>query len=230
MIALFAAFLLGAMGSFHCVGMCGPLALSIPIANNSFSSLCTGSLLYNVGRITTYGLLGALIGGIGVTAATFGIQQWLSVILGSVILIILLINKRKLSGSQQFPLYTVIRMQLGKLYNKGTYSSFYLIGVLNGFLPCGLVYIAMTGSVSMHSYLESAAFMMVFGLGTLPLMWSLLFFGNVISLQIRNKIRKLYPYMMGLMACLLIIRGLELGIPYISPVWHEQKIGLNCHE
>ncbi len=230
MIALFAAFLLGTMGSFHCVGMCGPLALSIPIANNSFSFLFTGSLLYNIGRITTYGLLGALIGGIGITAATFGIQQWLSVIFGSVILIVLMLNRRKLSGAQQFLFYTVIRKQLGKLYNKGTNLSFYLIGVLNGFLPCGLVYIAMTGSASMHNYLESATFMMSFGLGTLPLMWSLLFFGNVISLQIRNKIRRLYPYMMGLMACLLIIRGLGLGIPYLSPVWHDHQVVMNCHE
>ncbi len=230
MIALFAAFVLGAMGSFHCVGMCGPLALSLPFANNSFSSLFTGSLLYNVGRITTYGLLGALIGGIGLTAATFGVQQWLSILLGSVILSALLIRKRRLSGTQHFPLYDVIRKQLGKLYNRRTYTSFYFIGVLNGFLPCGLVYIAMAGSASMHSYLQSAAFMMAFGVGTLPLMWSLLFFSNVISIQVRNRIRRFYPYMMGLMACLLIIRGLGLGIPYISPVWHGQENVVSCHE
>lgn len=230
MIALFTAFLLGAMGSFHCVGMCGPLALSLPFADNNVSSIFTGSLLYNAGRITTYAFLGALIGGIGLTASTFGIQQWLSVLFGSVILIILIINKRKITQSNSLPFYNVIRKQLGKLYNKRTNASFYFIGVLNGLLPCGLVYIAMAGSASMHSYLESAAFMMAFGLGTLPLMWSVIFFGNVVNLQIRNKIKSLYPYMMGLMACLLIIRGLGLGIPYVSPVWHQQQNAISCHE
>ncbi len=110
-----------------------------------------------------------------------------------------------------------IRSALGRLFLKKNYRSLFAIGLLNGLLPCGLIYMAIAGAVASADSLKSAFFMASFGLGTLPVMWSVSFFGNYIGLGIRKKIRSAYPVLMMLMACLLILRGLGLGIPYISP-------------
>lgn len=110
-----------------------------------------------------------------------------------------------------------IRAALGQLFFKKNYSSLFSIGLLNGLLPCGLVYMAAAGAVATGDVVNSVLFMAFFGLGTLPVMWSVAFFGNYVSIGLRQKIRKAYPYMMALMACLLILRGLGLGIPYVSP-------------
>lgn len=211
---------MGLLGSFHCVGMCGPLALSLPINSDSFWSKFSGALLYNAGRIVTYSLFGLVFGAIGKSVALFGYQQWLSVILGVLIIVFVILPKRVSSFSgnnyvMQF--FEKIRAALGQLFFKKNNASLFSIGLLNGLLPCGLVYMAAAGAVATGDIANSVIFMAFFGLGTLPVMWSVAFFGNYVSIGIRQKIRKAYPYMMMLMACLLILRGMGLGIPYVSP-------------
>ena len=110
-----------------------------------------------------------------------------------------------------------IRSALGQLFLKKNYQSLFAIGLLNGLLPCGLIYMAVAGAIASADPFKSAFFMASFGLGTLPVMWSVSFFGNYIGIGLRQKIRRAYPVMMALMACLLIVRGLGLGIPYVSP-------------
>lgn len=229
---IIAAFTMGLLGSFHCVGMCGPLALSLPLNNNSFWSKFSGGLLYNAGRIVTYSLFGLVFGIIGKSVALFGFQQWLSIILGVLIIFFVILPKRVISFNKNnfvINYFEKICSSLGKLFFNKNYSSLFSIGLLNGLLPCGLVYMAAAGAVGTGDVVNSIFFMAFFGLGTLPMMWSIAFFGNYVSVGLRQKIRKAYPYMMTLIACLLILRGMALGIPYVSPkVYIEKKVVHNC--
>ena len=223
---------MGLLGSFHCVGMCGPLALSLPLKDDSVWSKFSGGLLYNAGRIVTYSLFGLLFGVIGKSVALFGFQQWLSIILGVLIIFFIILPKRLSSfNNNNFVLnyFGKLRSSLGKLFSQKNYSSLFSIGLLNGLLPCGLVYMAAAGAVATGDIVNSISFMAFFGLGTLPMMWSIAFFGNYVGIGLRQKIRKAYPYMLMLMACLLILRGMGLGIPYVSPkVDMEKKVVHSC--
>lgn len=227
---------MGIIGSFHCVGMCGPLALSLPINNNSFQAKFFGALLYNSGRIITYASFGFIFGLVGKSLVLFGLQQWLSIILGTVILLFVLLPKivpslfKRINFGTRF--FETLRATIGNLFFKKNQSSLFAIGLLNGLLPCGLVYIAIATGVASGSAFSSTIFMASFGLGTLPVMWSIAFFGNYIGMSVRQKIRSVYPYMMMLIACLLILRGMGLGIPYVSPAVNIEKQTVHscCHK
>jgi len=225
------AFMMGMLGSFHCVGMCGPIALSLPLRDDSDWAKFAGALLYNAGRILTYMAFGVLFGLIGKSVAFFGYQQWLSVFLGMVILFFLVIPKRFAAFGRSNLLVkflTKLRGSLGRLFLRKNYSSLFSVGLLNGLLPCGLVYMASAVAVATGEVAKSMLFMAFFGMGTVPMMWSIAFFGNYINLGIRQKIRKAYPYLAMMMACLLILRGMGLGIPYVSPRVIAEKQEINC--
>ena len=216
-----AGMVLGMLGSFHCIGMCGPLALSLPINSENLGVKFSGTLLYNAGRIVTYSIIGLMVGMIGRSFALFGWQQWLSIIMGSLILLYLLLGKRFKNLHLPFPVinryFTRVRQALGDLYMSRKFFSLFLIGLLNGLLPCGLVYMALAGAVASGNMINSAIFMAAFGMGTLPLMWAVAFFGNCLSSRLRMSVRKAYPFVIAMVACLLILRGMGLGIPYVSP-------------
>jgi uncharacterized protein len=225
-------FAMGIAGSVHCMGMCGPLALALPLDRNNLFAKFTGSLLYNAGRVATYSLFGLMAGLVGKSFALFGFQQWLSVTLG--IAIILLVVLPKL-----FPAYfktryagvgffTRLRQAVAGLFFKKNQSALFAIGVLNGLLPCGMVYIAMATAAATGDVQNSVLFMAAFGAGTLPAMWAVAFWGNFIGANIRSTIRKAYPSLMVLMACLLIVRGMTLGIPYLSPKADVVKKEVKC--
>jgi sulfite exporter TauE/SafE len=228
MLQLFlAAFMIGIIGSIHCVGMCGPLALSLPLSSNSFTAKIGGAFIYNAGRIVTYAVFGFIFGLIGQTASLFGFQQWLSISAGLAILLFIILPKN--NKLQQSALkytngfFVKLRLELGRLFTQKNNSSLFVIGLLNGLLPCGLVYMAVAGAIAAGSVGSSILFMAAFGLGTLPVMWMVSFFGNYVGVPLRQKIRRAYPYMMMLMACLLILRGMGLGIPYVSPKMNVEK-------
>lgn len=230
----FAALTLGMMGSFHCIGMCGPLAFSLPLSSTSDFAKFTGTFLYNAGRIVTYSTLGLLFGLAGKSFSLFGFQQGLSIVVGITILIFVFAPKKWLantSHSNMFSTYSYkVRSMLGKLFMKRNYRSLFSIGLLNGLLPCGLIYMAIAGAIASADPYKSAFFMASFGLGTLPVMWSVSFFGNFIGMGLRQKIRSAYPVLMVLMASLLIIRGMGLGIPYVSPAINNNTRDVqNCH-
>ncbi len=219
--------MIGIVGSFHCVGMCGPLALSLPLSNNSFVAKLGGAFIYNAGRIVTYSAFGLIFGLIGQTASLFGFQQWLSIIAGALILLFIILPKKykmqHTASKYTNRFFTKLRSKLGRLFTKKNNSSLFVIGLLNGLLPCGMVYMAVAGAIATGDVSSSILFMAAFGLGTLPIMWSVAFFGNYVGIQLRQKIRRAYPYMMALMACLLILRGMGLGIPYVSPEMNAKK-------
>lgn len=234
MIALITtAIILGALGSAHCIGMCGPIALSLPVVTENHYSKFLGALLYNAGRVLTYACIGLLFGLAGKSFSLFGFQQVLSVSMGVIIILFLIFPPKKNLLTQNKHIasfFADIRNKIGILFTKRNYSSLFMIGLLNGLLPCGLVYLAIAGAVATSDPLKSSVFMASFGLGTLPLMWAIAFFGSFINLHTRKILNKAYPYMMGIMACLLIIRGLGLNIPYISPAHsNETSTVIECH-
>jgi uncharacterized protein len=218
---LLAALSLGFLGSFHCVGMCGPIALALPLSKTSKLARLVGGLIYNFGRILTYSLLGGLFGLLGKTFVIAGYQQSLSITLGLLILIMVFLPESKLSRfrltGEILSVIGRIKNQFSALFLKKNYSSLFFIGLLNGLLPCGLVYLGIVGAIATGDSARGALFMAVFGLGTIPTMLSISLISNSISLGVRNKIRKAVPVFIVVMAVLLILRGLNLDIPYISP-------------
>jgi len=231
------AFVMGLAGSLHCIGMCGPLALSLPVSHNNKLSRISGGLIYNTGRIFSYSSLGLLFGLFGNLIISTKWQNGLSITLGIVVLIYLLFPKKyffRRSPSGHFSTATVLskpfmllRQQLGKLFQSKKISSLFFIGVLNGFLPCGLVYLALTSSIISASPVNGGVFMLFFGLGTFPMMFATVLMGNYLNQSIRQKIHRAVPALLFFMAVLLILRGLNLGIPFISPEFgtgHQHEV------
>ncbi|CAN5116222.1 sulfite exporter TauE/SafE family protein [soil metagenome] len=215
------AFTIGIMGGVHCIGMCGPLALSLPLNSSSAVTKALSVTLYNFGRITTYAFMGAVFGIIGQTVSLFGYQQLLSVLSGIGILFFLFIPKKifdvKIASQKSTRFFIKVRSTFAKLMNNSSNSSMFGLGLLNGLLPCGLVYMAIAGAVATGAVLSSSLFMASFGLGTLPLMWVVAFAGKSMSINMRQHLRKLSPVIMSIMAILLIVRGLDMDIPFLSP-------------
>lgn len=232
---LISAFALGILGSFHCIGMCGPLALSLPINTENYFQKVYGVLIYNLGRVFTYSLFGAFLGIIGESFSFFGWQQKLSIILGLLIIFVVIFSKKinQISSTHFFlnSFLGNIRYQLSLLFNSKKTSSLFFIGLLNGLLPCGLVYIAAAGSIAAGNIFSGILFMIFFGLGTVPVMWSVAFFGSWLNVKFRQQIRKSFPIVMLLIGSLLLVRGLGIGIPYLSPKIDtlQQKIDC-CHQ
>jgi len=222
---IISGFLIGILGSFHCLGMCGPIAMAVPSRNDSKLSIVLDSVLYNFGRTLTYTMLGALIGVIGASASLAGYQKSISIITGVVLLIVVLFPKRWSNRINDIPFVQDIsrsfRKMFGKILGLRSFGSIFLLGLLNGLLPCGLVYIALTASVASGSVFGSATFMLFFGLGTLPMMASVFILKSIISVDIRRKLTRLIPVGISIVAVLLIMRGMSLNIPYISPVLPE---------
>lgn len=225
---LWAAISLGLLGSLHCVGMCGPIALSLPVQDKSQYARFLAILIYNLGRIITYSALGALFGLLGQGFAIFGLQQILSIVLGVIILLSVLLPGDLFAQfsftSKLHQLFSKLKISLGNLFQNRSIKALFYIGLLNGLLPCGLIYMAITGALASGSVLSGTLFMALFGLGTVPAMFSVAWFGNLISVKFRLGITKAMPYVVSVMAVLLILRGMNLGIPYISPKMTEQ-----CH-
>ncbi len=217
---IIAALTMGFLGSFHCVGMCGPIALALPVGHFSGSSKIAAILLYNIGRIITYAAFGVLFGLIGQSFALAGFQQIMSLVIGCILLIVVLFPyswSQKMRIAKWNGLVNKVKMKLGLLFKQRSFSTLFSIGLLNGLLPCGLVYIAIAGSIAVADTAKGALFMALFGAGTIPAMFTITIVKDFISLNVRNKIQKAVPVFVGVMALLLILRGLNLGIPYISP-------------
>lgn len=220
---LWAGFLFGLLGSFHCVGMCGAIALALPGPAVGASRLryVGGRLLYNLGRATTYATLGAGAGLLGQGLRLAGVQQGLSIASGVLILLLVAVPEHytaRLAGWLGFsqPLAWV-KATLGRLFQQASGPALFATGLLNGLLPCGLVYLALAGALSAPGVLGAAAYMALFGLGTLPLMLGLSLSGQLVPLVWRGRLRRAVPYAASALAVLFIVRGLGLGIPYMSP-------------
>lgn len=224
----YTALILGLLGSFHCLGMCGPIAFVLPLNRHSKTISFFQTFLYHLGRIISYALIGLLFGLLGKGLYLSGLQQNLSILIGIImILVVVLPNSFLNKYNLTKPLYMAVgrvKSALGIYLKKSSLKAFFVIGFLNGFLPCGLVYMALFAAISTGSSLNGALYMALFGLGTVPMMTAALLFGNFIKLSIRNKIQKAIPIFVVIIGLLFILRGLGLGIKYISPPNHKLKV------
>jgi uncharacterized protein len=230
------AILLGFVGSLHCAGMCGPVAVALPMNNRSWFARISGGLLYNAGRTITYAALGAFFGLAGMGLALGGMQQWVSIILGAAMILAVLIPRLGAAGSKVAMLTDsltgLLKKPFIKLFRIRTYSSLFIIGLLNGFLPCGLVYIALAGALVMSRVYQGAVYMIFFGIGTIPMMLAIAVAGNILSQKLRKRLAKAIPLFIILLGILFILRGMNLGIPYISPKLSQEgeKATMECCE
>lgn len=229
-----AAILLGLLGSLHCVGMCGPIALVVPIRTRSKGKRLFAALLYNFGRVLSYALLGLLFGAMGWSVSIAGPQRYLTIGMGVVLILYVIFtyifkSKFTLISDDLLPIKW-IRSKLAALMQNGSLKNVLFIGFLNGFLPCGLVYMAIAGAIASGSMMGGALFMIAFGLGTIPAMYLLMVLGKYMDLQWRNRIRKAIPVMLFVLGALFVMRGLNLGIPYLSPkISYEMSTVSGCH-
>ena len=214
---LWTAFLLGLVGSLHCAGMCGPLALALPPAGNSGSTYLLGRVAYNFGRVITYCALGLVFGLIGKSLTLVGIQRWASIAVGVMLLVGLFASRKLILGRPFVAVVAWLKNRMGVLLQQRSSRSLLVRGLLNGLLPCGLVYVACAGAAATGGLVSGVLFMAAFGVGTVPMMLALSFSGKLVPVPLRLKLLKVVPVAVGLLAVLLILRGLSLGIPYLSP-------------
>jgi hypothetical protein len=225
------AFSLGFLGSFHCMGMCGPIALALPLNRKNMFTMVVGSSAYNLGRVFTYSLIGLVFGLIGQGLFLAGYQNILSITLGVLILASLVLAGWAAKFNPNGLLYRMVnavKSKLIPLFNKRSTGGLFLIGTLNGLLPCGFVYMGITGALATGSALNGAMFMAFFGLGTLPAMMLVNLMSGMVSVSFRNVVKKISPVVIGLMALVLILRGMNLGIPYISPEITQKKVEIKA--
>lgn len=210
------ALMIGLMGSLHCLGMCGPLAFSIPVNRPGWAAVLSGKLLYQFGRILSYCTLGAAAGLLGKQIWASGFQQGISILSGCLILVA---GISKLRGGLQAGgtvfAFKYIQNLIGLALKHR--AGHFVIGVINGFLPCGFVYLGLAGAINMPGVFQGITYMFWFGIGTLPLMFLTAVVVGLSRFSFRNKLNRMVPYAMLLIGVWFILRGLELNLPYISP-------------
>lgn len=213
--------LLGLSTGFHCVGMCGPIALTLGLQAENKVKFISKNFTYQMGRVFTYTMLGLVLGIVGEGLKLTGYHQQISISLGVLMILMVLLPLGFKQGFVKFnfvaKLLQWVKMNLGKYLSRKNYSSLFVIGVLNGLLPCGAVYVALTAALATTSLIGSGLLMFSFGLGTLPFMFAIVYFGNFISINLRSKIAKISPIIIILVGSIFIVRGLGLEIPYLSP-------------
>ena len=218
---LYSAFIFGLISSLHCIGMCGPIAMMIPVDRTNPTKKATQIITYHLGRLVAYATIGLLFGLVGEGFFLAGIQQRLSIFIGVAMIITILTPERVLAkynfSKPIYRLISKIKLALGKQFKNKSYQSLFTIGLLNGFLPCGMVYVALFGAIAMQNVSLGVTYMLLFGLGTIPMMSSVIYLNSFMTLSFRNKVQKAIPYVGVIIGVLFILRGLGLGIPYISP-------------
>lgn len=232
---LWSALILGLLGSFHCIGMCGPIAFMLPVDRSNSTKKVVQITLYHLGRLLAYSLMGLVFGLVGKSLYIFGLQQQLSIVVGALMIVVVLIpvqtfNKYNFSK----PIYKIIsrvKSALGQAFKKKTADTFLTIGFLNGFLPCGLVYMAVFASITTANAFQASLYMMLFGVGTIPLMTSAIYLGKFLNANIKQRIQKAIPVFVIIIGLLFILRGLGLGIPYLSPAPITETVSsaIECH-
>nr|WP_315163925.1 sulfite exporter TauE/SafE family protein [uncultured Flavobacterium sp.] len=232
---LYSAFFFGLISSLHCIGMCGPIAMMLPVDRNNQAKKVTQIVTYHLGRLSAYATIGLVFGLLGKGFFLAGIQQKLSIFIGVAMILVILIPEKRLAqynfSKPIFKLISKMKATLGSQFKNRSYKSLFTIGLLNGFLPCGMVYVALFGAIAMQSPDYGVMYMLLFGLGTVPLMSSIVYLNSFLTVPIRNKIQKAIPYVAVVIGVLFILRGLGLGIPYVSPANMSLFVqqNPNCH-
>ena len=230
---LWTAVTMGLVGSLHCVGMCGPIALALPYSGDSRLGMAWSVLNYNLGRVLTYTVLGLIVGLFGQGLVLAGLQSYFSLALGILFLLAAVfsinLEGKLLRLGWLKELNSWVKIKLAGVLGDGRPANLLYIGLLNGLLPCGLVYMAIAGAVTTPNLLSSSLFMALFGLGTLPLMLLTAVSGQFISLNWRRRLRRLTPVLLAAFAILFIMRGLNFHVPIDFRLWSEMDNVPMCH-
>jgi sulfite exporter TauE/SafE len=215
--------------------MCGPIAMMLPVDRNNQAKKVSQIITYHLGRLFAYSTIGFIFGMLGKGFLLAGMQQKMSIFIGIAMILIILIPEKVVANynfsKPIFKVISKIKTTLGSQFKNKSYKSLFTIGLLNGFLPCGMVYVALFGAIAMQSPTLGILYMALFGLGTVPMMSSIVYLNSFLSIPVRNKIQKAIPYVAVFIGIVFILRGLGLGIPYISPsnmsLFVQQQP--NCH-
>ena len=231
----FTAVLFGLISSLHCIGMCGPIVMMLPVDRKNKTKKAAQILTYHFGRILAYASIGFIFGLLGQGFFMAGFQQQLSIFVG-ILMIVFVLVPSKITAKYNFSnaIFRIIgnvKAVLRNQFKNKSYQSLFAIGFLNGFLPCGMLYVALFGAIAMQSPFFGSLYMILFGFGTIPLLSSVLYLDTFLSISARNKIQKMMPIVVICIGLLFICRGLGLGIPYISPSTLSLFIQAkpNCH-
>jgi uncharacterized protein len=223
------ALTLGLVTGIHCIGMCGPLALALPLTGRSRAAYVAGRVLYNLGRAVTYAAMGAAVGLVGQVGRSFdagGFQRWVSIAAGVLLLAGLFIFKAGLLEKLGvFRLFAVLQRIWARNFRQRGFTGLFLLGLINGLLPCGPVYVALAAALATGQVVTAALFMFIFGLGTLPAMLAVSLAGKLVQLPLRRRLQRLVPVSTVVVALLLLLRGLALGIPFLSPPAQATELG-----
>ena len=226
------AILVGLFGSFHCLGMCAPITWAMPADPSRRSTWWLSKVSYNLGRIITYAAMGAIMGLAGELLSFGQWQQWLSIFAGMVLIVGVLLLRGKISEVPMIkPLGKLVvwikTRMTGLIMSKG-WKGHLSLGLVNGMLPCGLVYTALVGAISMGSVVGSASYMALFGLGTIPMMVAAAVLGKMAGQKMKWRISRWAPRFIVFLGFLFILRGLNLGIPYVSPQITDNEAIVEC--
>ena len=228
---LLSAIGMGLASGVHCVGMCGPIALSMGLTKKQATNYYLQNITYQLGRIFTYAILGAILGIVGEGFEIAGFQRILTIGVGIILILMAFFSFGGKDFASKIPFVSKflfkIKSKLGSILQKSDYKSRFTTGILNGFLPCGMVYMALTASLASGGIWQGAFFMMLFGLGTFPFMFAVVLAGNLMNQTFRLKILKVIPVMMIVLGSLFVIRGMEVGIPYLSPKKEAMQVNHN---
>lgn len=188
-------------------------------------------MVYHSGRILTYAALGILFGLLGKGLALAGMQKVLSIAAGVFMLGMALMSwkfEQLVTALPGFGVFTQkVKSGIGRMLRSNPNGSTFSIGLLNGLLPCGMVYAALAGALASFGGVEGGIFMAVFGLGTLPLLLAVSLFSQSLSLTIRQKIRVAQPVLLCIVGFLLLQRGLKLDLSLFESA--VPKAGMDCH-
>lgn len=226
------AFAMGLAGSLHCAGMCGPIVWVLPFQLLKGYRKWVGVALYHIARISVYAAMGLVLHSFS-SLFQPQVQQYVSVGLGILMLIAGVISFIPNRNVVSLPWAEAVKKQLGKFIGRPSVSALFMSGLLNGLLPCGLVYMALSAATTAHTALQSVGLMYAFGAGTLPVLVSLTILKNKVAFLRTQHIRKLVPVVMLVFGCLFVLRGMNLGIPYLSPhveVAHNEVKASCCHK
>ena len=232
---LYSALIFGLISSLHCIGMCGPIAMMLPVDRNNPAKKVIQIMIYHIGRLTAYASLGLVFGILGKGFYMAGIQQNISIIVGVLMITIAIVPERlfmKYNFSK--PVYKIIskvKSSLGSQFKRKSPDALFTIGLLNGFLPCGMVYAALFGAIAMQDVTLGVSYMLLYGLGTIPMMSAVVYISNIVSVPLRSKLQKIIPVVAVFIGILFIIRGLGLDIAYLSPSNTNLfvKANASCH-
>ena len=216
---LWPGLLLGIAGGLHCLGMCGPLVVAATRVRKAQPCAHRNQLLHHLGRVTSYSLMGLTAGSMGRIVSLAGWQQPLSIGMGFLVIGAVMAPRLKsLSGFVGYQIAHLTGALSRQLTSQSPWSHLGL-GLCHGLLPCGLVYVAVASAAATGHPISGGLFMVAFGLGTFPALLGVGMFQQW-SFQLGSRAWINGSVLKGLALFtggILILRGLGLGIPLLSP-------------